>query len=91
MDEEVKAAIRREGASVRVRLLVGQESFAITARGDPRLPLTHPHDIVIRKSSFVSDRTLAVGASAAARDIPRRMVQKLRSPDTVGYLEVDVL
>ncbi len=90
LDESVKAAIRDANSRVIVRVVVGSESYAIAAKGDPRLPLAHPHDIVLRRSDFISDRTLAVGATAAARDLPRRMIAKLRSPDAVGFLEVEV-
>jgi hypothetical protein len=69
---------------------VGDRSFELTSCGDPRLTLTHPHDIVIRKSDYVSDRTLAVKANAAAKDIPRGMVRILRDPNVTGHLEIMV-
>jgi uncharacterized protein len=90
LGEELKMAIRQEAARVRVKISAGRESFVVNARGDPRLALAHPSDIVIRRSGFVSDRTLAVGASAAARDIPRSMVDLLRRPETVGVLDIEV-
>ena len=87
--------LRRELANpeTRVRIRIGVEgrTFELTASGDPRLTLTHPHDMVIRKSEFVSERTLAVKASAAAVDIPREMVDALKDPETTGYLEIEVL
>jgi len=46
--------------------------------------------MVIRKSDFISDRTLAVRADAAARDLPRGMVRALKDPRTVGRLEIEV-
>ena len=65
-------------------------TFEVKAEGDPRLELSHPCDIVIRKSDYVSDRTLAVHADAAAKDVPREIVTKLREPGTVGMLEIEV-
>jgi hypothetical protein len=65
-------------------------SFDVRARGDPRLELSHARDIVIRKSDFASERTLAVKADAAAKDIPRKMVELLRNPETEGYIEIEV-
>lgn len=91
LSQRTKKALRRDGARVVIRFVVGDESFVVSARGDSRLTLTHPHDIVIRKSDFVSDRTLAVGASAAAKDIPRSMVEVLRGEGTTGYLEIGVV
>lgn len=90
LTEAVRAGIRRKSSQVTLRFVAGSETFVVKARGDPRLTLTHPHDVVVRKSDFVSDRTIAVGASAAARDIPRSMVALLRSPDTTAYMEVEV-
>jgi hypothetical protein len=90
LSETLKAALRSEQARVTIRVLVGAESFELTAEGDKGLELSHPHDIVIRRSRFVSGRTLAVGASAAAIDIPRSIVSRLKDPETVGALEIEV-
>ncbi len=90
LDPSVRGALKSEGAKVTLRILVGSQSFEVRAEGDPRLELSHPGDMVIRKSEFVSDRTLAVRASAASKDIPREMVRLLRDPDTVGTLEIEV-
>lgn len=87
---ETREALRRSDARVSIRIVVAERSFELSARGDPGLTLAHPQDMVIRKSGFVSDRTLALGASAAARDIPRGMVSLLRDPKTVGFLEIGV-
>ena len=90
LSETLKTALRSDHAKVTVRILVGKDSFELTAEGDKGLELSHPHDIVIRKSRFTSDRTLAVGASAAAEDIPKSIVSKLRDPKAVGTLEIEV-
>ena len=90
LEPPLKDALRRKNAMVEIRIVVGSVTFALTATGSPGLELSHPHDIVIRKSDFQSNRTLAIGASAAAKDIPRGMVESLKSPGTVGCLEVEV-
>lgn len=90
LDSRVKEALRRRGSLVTIRLVVGTSSFSIKALGDPRLQLSHEHDMVIRRSDFISDRTLAIRADAAAKDIPREMVNLLRNPTTVGRLEIGV-
>jgi len=90
LDAQFKELLRRKGSRVTIRLFVGRYAFEVKAEGDPRLELSHPHDIVIRKSDYVSDRTLAVNADASARDIPREIVQRLKNPDTVGRLEIEV-
>jgi hypothetical protein len=90
LDQEVKEGLRKMEAPVTIRISVGDQTFQVSARGDPRLGLSHPHDMVIRKSDFISDRTLAVRADAAARDLPRSMVRLLKDPKTVGRLELEV-
>ncbi|MDG7010555.1 MAG: DUF371 domain-containing protein [Nitrososphaerota archaeon] len=90
LDVRVREKLRRSGSMVTIRLVAEDESFELRARGDPRLLLSHPHDMVIRRSDFVSDRTLALGADAAARDIPRRLVALLRDPKTTGRMEIEV-
>ncbi|HEV2138666.1 MAG TPA: DUF371 domain-containing protein [Nitrososphaerales archaeon] len=90
LDSRVKEALRRRGSMVMIRLFVGTLSFSIKASGDPRLQLSHEHDMVIRRSDFISDRTLAIRADTAAKDIPREMVNLLRNPTTVGRLEIEV-
>jgi hypothetical protein len=52
----------------------------VKASGSPHLVLTHPSDIVIRRSGYVSDRTLAIHADKSANDLSRRLVEKLRDP-----------
>ncbi|HUI23752.1 MAG TPA: DUF371 domain-containing protein [Nitrososphaerales archaeon] len=90
LDARVKAGLRTKGSRVTIRLAVGNHAFEVRAEGDPRLELSHPKDIVIRRSDFVSDRTLAVHADAAAKDVPREMVRLLRDPCTLGRLEIEV-
>jgi len=90
LSETIKSALRSDRAKVTIRVLTDRESFELTAEGDKGLELSHPHDIVIRRSRFTSNRTLAVGASAAAVDIPRSIVSKLKNPQTVGVLEIEV-
>ena len=51
-------------------------------RGCHLLTLSHPEEIVIRKSAYVTDRTLMIGANAAAADIDRRLIHKLKSSST---------
>ena len=90
LSDGVKSGIRRQGSRVNVKLAVPGFSFEVRAYGDPRLPLADPHDMVIRRSDFISGRTLAVRADAAARSIPREMVRLLKSPATRGTLEIEV-
>ena len=80
LSPEFKEKLRKDGAKVTVSIEAGEISETINAYGNPHLVLTHPTDIVIRKSSYICDRTLAIKADKAACDLSRTLVKKLRSP-----------
>jgi len=86
----VREAIRTEGSELVMTIEVLSDTFTVRAAGSGRLPLEDAHEMVIRKSDFISPRTLAIRADAAAKDIPRRMVESLRSPGTRGLLRIEV-
>ena len=86
----LKERIRTDGSRVTLKVVVGDSSFMIRAYGDPRLTLSDPHDMVVRRSDYISGRTLAVKADASSRDLPRDMVRLLKNPATRGRLEIEV-
>ena len=86
----VKERLQTGGSTVTLKVVVGAVSFQFRARGDPRLTLSDPHDMVVRKSDYISGRTLAVRADASSRDLPRDMVRLLKNPATRGRLEIEV-
>jgi len=66
-------------------------SFKTKGKGHDGLTLIHPHDIVIRKSSFVCPRTLAVNCDKASDSIPREMIKILQDPDTKGVFSIEII
>jgi len=80
LSQDFKEAARRPDAEITITIEAGEEKETVKAKGDPRLSLTDPTDIVIRKSSFVGNRTLAVKADKAATDISRSLIERLRNP-----------
>ncbi len=80
LSPQIKQALKRPNTKVTILLEAGGLTEQISALGSPNLVLTHPTDIVIRKSQFVSDRTLAVCADKASKDIQRELVSKLKNP-----------
>ena len=81
LSREFKEAARRPDAEITITIEAGEEKETVKAKGDPRLSLVDPTDIVIRKSSYICNRTLAVKADKAAADISRRLIEQLRDPD----------
>jgi len=88
--DRLKERLRDPGSTVRFRIEVAGRAFSFEGRGHPSLELSHPHDIVIRKSGFVCPRTAAVGADAASDSLPREIVRRLQDPDAVGSLTIEV-
>jgi hypothetical protein len=76
---EFKRSLRDENAKLTILITAGETTETISACGNPQLVLTHPTDMVIRKSSYICDRTLAVQADKTACDLSRELVGKLKN------------
>jgi len=74
--EKLKAAT----TNVVITIEVDDLKWQINACGSPKLTLKDFKEIVIRKSDFASERTMAVCADKASIDMPREMVEKLKNP-----------
>jgi hypothetical protein len=53
---------------------------SVRAFGNPQLILTHLTDMVVRKSTYICSRTLAIQADKTACDLSRKLVEKLKNP-----------
>ena len=80
LNAEFKEKLRKPHAKLTIIIEAGNFTEQVTAHGSPRLILTHLTDIVIRKSDYVCNRTLAVHADKAAQDLSRDLVEKLKNP-----------
>jgi len=80
LSSEFKAGLRKPNA--RLTMLIEADGIReqIHAYGAQQLSLIHPTDAVIRKSSYVCSRTLAVCADKAAIDLSRPLVDRLKNP-----------
>ena len=58
--------------------LVVDERYLFCAWGDPGLELSDTRSLVVRRSGYTCPRTLAVKSTAAASDIPRSIIEKLK-------------
>jgi hypothetical protein len=76
---EFKQKLRESNAKLNVLIKVNNLVEQVTAHGSAMLDLSNNTDIVIRKSNFTSDRTLAIKADKAAFDLSREFVEKLKN------------
>jgi hypothetical protein len=87
---DVKTALSSNTAKMRLTIKAGHVSEVITGFGSTNLSLSDTDDMVVRKSGFVSGRTLMIGADKAARDLDRAFVDKLKtSEDITITIETD--
>jgi hypothetical protein len=80
LSEEFKECLRKPSAKLTLTIEANGITGQINAYGSPNLTLEHPSDMVVRKSGYIDDRTLAVNADKAAVDLPRKLVENLRNP-----------
>ena len=90
LSPEFKKALR-EGRKLLVRIRVDNLMEEVVAYGDRGLTFESGNSMIIRKSTYTDGRTLAVRANKAARDIDRRIVEKLRNPEQMAVVELIVL
>lgn len=74
----LKALLSDDRAVLTTRLTAGGKTVLVRSRGSAGLTLDHPRDLVWRRSSFASDRTVAVHSDHTAAALPREFVEALR-------------
>ena len=87
---ELKERLKDPKSVVSFSIRVGTHEFLVRGNGDKNLTFAHTEDIVIRKSSFVCPRTLAVRCDKASDVIPREMIALLQDPNTKGKFIISV-
>ena len=90
LSHDFKESAKKPGAEITVTIEADGEKETIHAAGDADLSFTHPTDIVIRKSSYVCDRTVAVKADKAARDLSRSLIEELKNPNQIVKITLTV-
>ena len=77
--QEFKDRIANPDTKIIVELKTENGHDEITGFGHEDLTLTHPTDIVIRKSDYVCSRTLMIGADKAAKDLDGDLIDDLKN------------
>ena len=79
LSKTFKDTLRKPNAKLTIIIEAGGLTEQINAFGSPKLILTNPTDMVIRKSDYICNRTLAIRADKSANDLPRELVEKLKN------------
>jgi hypothetical protein len=71
--------LRDNRAFLLTTLRAGSCEIRVSSRGNSKLILTHPHDLVWRRSTFIDARTVGISSDQAAVHLPRDLIRLLRN------------
>jgi hypothetical protein len=83
LSPQFKETLRGENSKITILIEAGDITEKVNAYGNPRLILSHPTDMVVRKSSHICSRTLAIKADKAACDLSRELVERLKNREQI--------
>jgi hypothetical protein len=75
---------------IKIQLVVEPYVIEIVGKTSTNLLLSHPHDIVIRKSNYIDTRTLIIQSNMSCADLPHGMVHLLQNSSTEGLMRIIV-
>src|SRR3989338_6991498 len=81
--------IKKIVAKEQIKITVKVDKFKEEISAQTNRLFNHDTELVIRKSDFLSDRTLGIKADKAAVDLARRLVEKLKDPKQ--KIEVEII
>jgi len=90
LSRDFRKACMNDESRITVELNVSGVVERIAGTGSHLLTLTDERDLVVRKSTYVSNRTLMINADRAASDLPREFVQGLNSPSSTIHIRLTV-
>lgn len=78
----------KSGKKIKFIFEINGKTDIVTAFGSPKLKLSNKTSMVIRKSDFIDDRTIAIKADKAAKDIDRALIEELKNPNAKLIIRV---
>ncbi|MHC1626432.1 MAG: DUF371 domain-containing protein [Methanoculleaceae archaeon] len=78
LPERFRRLLCNDIAILVTRLHIGGCVVEIHGRGSSRMTLTHPTDLVWRRSGYICDRTVSIFTDHTARTLPRPLIAALR-------------
>ena len=88
LPDEAKRLARNEETRITFRLTVDDLVFEAQGYGHPTLEYTDPSDMVARRSSYTCGRTLMIGSDKTSTEIPKKIIESLRDPETIVQIEI---
>lgn len=90
LSPELKEMMKIQNSKIELVIAAGNRVFKVTGRGSPGLILSHPTDIVARKSRYICERTLMIQADKAACDMSEALVNLIKDSERVINVEISV-
>ena len=84
-DQAFVAACQDHDARMTATVRSGDHEVTVSGRGHPDLTFTSDRSAVVRTSEYVDDRTVMVGADAAAADLDRGLITALADGADVTF------
>ena len=75
----------------KIKLILEVDGLKEEITAIPNPDFSSSTELVIRKTDFLSERTLAIKADKAVKDLSRDFVEKLKNPDSVLKVFVSTL
>lgn len=89
LKEELKKIIKNNDSFVKIILKCNNLKEEILAKGSSKLILKNDKSIVIRKSDYIDDRTLAIKANKSSKDLKKEFIEKLKSKNSVIRITIE--
>jgi hypothetical protein len=89
LSREFRNALK-EAKVVEITIEAGGVADVVKAYGSPALRIRHEEDIVVRKSDYIDERTLAILADKSANELKQELVEKLRNPNTKVKITLEI-
>ena len=80
LSPEFKNKLKTSNSKLTIVIQAGDLKEQINASGSTNLVLTHPTDMVVRRSNYICNRTLAINADKSSNDLHRAFIEKLKDP-----------
>jgi hypothetical protein len=90
LDAEVVKIIKNDESLVKITLECQGIHEEVLAHGSSKLLLSNNRSIVVRKSDYIDDRTLAIKANKAAADFDRSFIRIISKRDSKIMVTIEV-
>ena len=90
LNDEFKKRLKKNNSKLAIVIEIEGLTEKIIANGTPKLLLSNTREIVIRKSDYIDDRTLAIEADKAACDLSASLRKKLKDPKKIVKITLGI-